>query len=48
VEGVERKHGKKRRYVKVHLAVDVRAKQALAMLITTDGTHDSRVYADGA
>ena len=41
---VERKHGKKKRYVKIHLAVDVRTKQALAMLITTDGTHDSRVF----
>jgi hypothetical protein len=39
---VERKHGKKKRYVKVHLAVDVETKEALAMLVTTDGTHDSR------
>jgi len=41
---VERKHGKKKRYVKIHLAVDVRTKQALAMLITTDGIHDSRAF----
>jgi len=41
---VERKYGKKKRYVKIHLAVDVETKQALAMLVTTDGTHDSRVF----
>ena len=41
---VERKHGKKKRYVKIHLAVDVRTKQALALLVTTDGTHDSRAF----
>jgi IS5 family transposase len=41
---VERKHGKKKRYVKIHLAVDVKTKQALAMIVTTDGTHDSRVF----
>jgi len=41
---VERKHGKKKRYVKIHLAVDVETKQALAMMVTTDGTHDSRVF----
>jgi len=39
---VEREHGKKKRYVKIHLAVDVETKQALAMIVTTDGTHDSR------
>jgi len=41
---VEREHGKKKRYVKIHLAVDVETRQALAMLVTTDGTHDSRVF----
>jgi len=41
---VERVHGKKKRYVKIHLAVDVETKQALAMLVTTDGTHDSRAF----
>jgi len=43
---VERKHWKKKRYVKIHLAVDVRTKQALAMLITTDGTHDSKIFSE--
>ncbi|MEM3013346.1 MAG: transposase, partial [Candidatus Bathyarchaeia archaeon] len=33
-----------KRYVKIHLAVDVETKQALAMIVTTDGTHDSRVF----
>ena len=37
---VERKYGKKKRYVKIHLAVDVETKEVLAMLVTTDGTHD--------
>jgi len=41
---VERKYGKKKRYVKIHLAVDVETKEALAMIVTTDGTHDSRVF----
>jgi len=41
---VERRHGKKKRYVKIHLAVDVETKDALAMIVTTDGTHDSRVF----
>jgi len=37
---VERKYGKKKRYVKIHLAVEVETKEVLAMLVTTDGTHD--------
>jgi len=34
----------KKRYVKIFFAVDVETKQALAMLVTTDGTHDSRAF----
>ena len=41
---VEREHGEKKRYVKLFFAVDVETKKALAMLVTTDGTHDSRVF----
>lgn len=41
---VERKHGKKKRYVKIHYAVNVETKEALAMMVTTDTTHDSRVF----
>jgi len=41
---VERKHGKKKRYVKIHLAVDVETKEALALMVTTDGIHDSRAF----
>jgi len=41
---VEREHGKKKKYVKIFFAVDVETKQALAMLVTTDGTHDSRAF----
>lgn len=40
---VERKYGKKKRYVKI-FAVDVETKEALAMLVTTDGTHNSRAF----
>jgi len=41
---VEREHGKKKKYVKIFFAVDVETKKALAMLVTTDGTHDSRAF----
>ena len=41
---VEREYGKKKRYVKIFFAVDVKTKNALAMLVTTDGTHDSRAF----
>jgi IS5 family transposase len=41
---VEREYGKKKRYVKIFFAVDVETKRALAMLVTTDGTHDSRAF----
>jgi len=30
--------------VKIFFAVDVETKKALAMLVTTDGTHDSRAF----
>jgi hypothetical protein len=40
---VERLYGEKKRYVKVHFAVDVRTKEVLAMDVTTDDTHDSEV-----
>jgi len=40
---VERKHGEKKQYVKIHLAVDARTK-ALALLVITDGIHDSRAF----
>jgi len=35
---VEREHGKKKRYVKIHLAVNMETKQALAMIVTFGGT----------
>ena len=41
---VEREHGKKKRYVKIFFAVDVETKKALALMVTTDGTHDSRAF----
>lgn len=41
---VERKHGKKKRYVKIHFAVNVETKEVVAMEVTTDDTHDSKVF----
>jgi hypothetical protein len=40
---VERVYGRKKRYVKIHFAVDVRTKEVLAMYVTTDDIHDSEV-----
>jgi len=40
---VERLYGRKKRYVKIHFAVDVRTKEVLAMEVTTDDAHDSEV-----
>jgi transposase len=39
---VERVYGR-RRYIKIHFAVDVRTKEVLAMDVTTDDTNDSEV-----
>jgi IS5 family transposase len=41
---VERKHGKKKRYVKIHFAVNVETKEIVALEVTTDATHDSKVF----
>jgi hypothetical protein len=40
---VERLYGRKKRYVKIHFAVDVKTKEVLAMYMTTDDMHDSEV-----
>jgi len=40
---VERIYGRKKRYVKIHFAVDVKTKEVVAMYVTTDDTHDSEV-----
>jgi hypothetical protein len=40
---VERVYGRKKRYVKIHFAVDVKTKEVLAMDVTTDDMHDSEV-----
>ena len=37
---IERKHGKKKRYVKLHFAVRVDTHEVVAMEVTTDDTHD--------
>ncbi|MGC8961037.1 MAG: transposase, partial [Candidatus Bathyarchaeia archaeon] len=39
---VTRVHGKKRRYIKIHFAVDVKTKEVIAMDVTTDDIHDSK------
>jgi hypothetical protein len=41
---VERKHGKKKRYVKLHFAVDVETKEVVAMEVSTDDVHDVRAF----
>jgi len=40
---VERTYGRKKRYIKIHFAVDVKTKEVLAMYVTTDDKHDSEV-----
>jgi hypothetical protein len=39
---IERKHGKKKRYVKLHFAVRVDTHEVVAMEVTTDDVHDVR------
>lgn len=41
---VEREHGRKKRYIKVHFAVNVESKEVVAMEVTTDDMHDSKVF----
>ena len=38
---IERKHGKKKRYIKLHFAVRVDTHEVVAMTVTTDDVHDS-------
>ena len=37
---IERKHGKKKRYVKLHFAVNVESHEVVSMEVTTDDVHD--------
>jgi len=37
---IERKHGKKSRYVKLHFAVNIETHEVVAMEVSTDETHD--------
>jgi hypothetical protein len=41
---IERVHGKKKRYVKVHFAVNIETGEAVAMEVTMDDVHDSKVF----
>jgi IS5 family transposase len=41
---VERKHGKRKRYVKLHFAVNTETGEVVAMEVTTDDAHDSKVF----
>ena len=41
---MERKHGKKKRYVKLHFAVDVETKEVVAMEVSTDDVHDVKAF----
>ena len=39
---MERRHGKRRRYVKLHLAVNTETREVVALEVSTDDTHDSK------
>ncbi len=39
---ITRKYGKKKKYVKIHLAVNVKTKEIISMSVTTDEVHDSK------
>ena len=39
---IERKHGKKKRYVKLHFAVNTETHEVVAMEVSTDDVHDSK------
>ncbi len=41
---VERKHGKKKRYVKLHFAVDIETKEVVSLEISTDDVHDVKAF----
>ena len=41
---VERKHGKKKRYVKLHFAVDVESKEVVVMEVSNDDVHDVKAF----
>jgi len=41
---VEREHGRKKRYIKIHFAVNVQTREIVAIEVTTDDTHDSEVF----
>jgi len=41
---VERKHGKRKRYVKLHFAVDVETKEVVSMTVSTDDLHDVKAF----
>jgi hypothetical protein len=40
MEGV---YGRRKRYVKIHFAVDIKTREVVSMDITTDDVHDSKV-----
>jgi hypothetical protein len=40
---VERVYGRRKRYIKIHFAVDINTKEAISMDVTTDDIHDSEV-----
>jgi hypothetical protein len=40
---VERVYGRRKRYIKIHFAVDIITKEAISMDVTTDDVHDSEV-----
>jgi hypothetical protein len=40
---IERVYGRRKRYIKIHFAVDINTKEVISMDVTTDDIHDSEV-----
>jgi hypothetical protein len=40
---IESVYGRRKRYIKIHLAVDINTKEVISMDVTTDDVHDSEV-----
>jgi hypothetical protein len=40
---IERVYGRRKRYIKIHFAVDIKTKEVISMDVTMDDVHDSEV-----
>jgi hypothetical protein len=43
VGGLRSLYSKRKRYIKIHFAVDIKTKEVISMDVTTDDVHDSKV-----